>query len=537
MRGRGAAGHPGGGGRRRPRWCSRCCPPPTWRDASTSPRAAGPGAAVPIPGGLAGDGGEATQPAQAGHPGRGHPGGRLPGLRQPPRHRPAGARWATRRDAGAGPAAVVLGRRDLRRPGTGPELERSRPTAPPRTASTSGSPFILPAADSRGLRGAPDRPADLLHRAAVAQPGLPRRQRRTRCGSRATTSTCRATTPSCRPSASVPAPSTPCESDVATPTAAQLRAGRRRRPPPGIERRCRHDPSSPTPTPGSRPWPRPSPPQRRHLRQGRGLIAWIGAHTHYSTDIPPLAPGPGHRRRVPLRQPHRLLRADLHVAGRACCAPSASRPARRSGTCPGPTTPSPTSTTCRPRTPTPGSRCGSPATAGRASTPPPSSPWPTRRRAPRWSTTPPARCAACRGCPSAWSSAGLGRSRGGARRRRRPATWAETAARRIERPGPARGGAGVPRRPSPSTPPPSTPWPATARERGSALAAVVEASAYGRPSSRRPASDERIEASARAPVPRRARPAPARWPGWRALRRGGAPSASSKLAPASRSGR
>ena len=31
---------------------------------------------------------------------------------------------------------------------------------------------------------------------------------------------------------------------------------------------------------------------------------------------PPARTGPGHRRRIPLRQPHRLLRADLHLAGR-----------------------------------------------------------------------------------------------------------------------------------------------------------------------------------------------------------------------------
>ncbi len=45
---------------------------------------------------------------------------------------------------------------------------------------------------------------------------------------------------------------------------------------------------------------------------------------------------------------------------RSCCDRSASPPARPSGTCPVPTTRSPTSTRSRPRTPTPGSRCGSP---------------------------------------------------------------------------------------------------------------------------------------------------------------------------------
>ena len=56
------------------------------------------------------------------------------------------------------------------------------------------------------------------------------------------------------------------------------------------------------------------------------LEDWIGAHTHYTTDIPPLAPGQDTVERVPLRQPARLLRTDQHGAGRHAPHPAHPRP-------------------------------------------------------------------------------------------------------------------------------------------------------------------------------------------------------------------
>ncbi len=47
----------------------------------------------------------------------------------------------------------------------------------------------------------------------------------------------------------------------------------------------------------------------------QALIAWIGAHTALLHRHPSAGAGAGHRRRVPLRQPHRLLRADLDGHG------------------------------------------------------------------------------------------------------------------------------------------------------------------------------------------------------------------------------
>ncbi len=120
------------------------------------------------------------------------------------------------------------------------------------------------------------------------------------------------------------------------------------------------------------------------------------------------------------------------------------------------------------------------------------------------------------------------------RRRQRPRTWAEKAARRIEAAGTA---AGRRRRPEETLTEYAAALDALAGDRSGtwqALAAVVEASAYGdrHPG---PGEDERIEASVRAlrgDLPRAGVVA-----GVGALRRGGAPSASSKLAPASRRGR
>ena len=100
------------------------------------------------------------------------------------------------------------------------------------------------------------------------------------------------------------------------------------------------------------------------------------ADAHHAT--PPTsrrsAPGADAVDQLPLRHPPGLLRADLHRHRGHAAVPRHPGPGDGRATCPAPTTRSPTSTTSRPRTPTPGCRCGSPATAGRASTPPPTCP-------------------------------------------------------------------------------------------------------------------------------------------------------------------
>ncbi len=79
------------------------------------------------------------------------------------------------------------------------------------------------------------------------------------------------------------------ESTVDTPTAAQLRAAPSTPAPAGIEGRDTEVPH---------PYPRVKAlaeavtvSQPDTYDKVESLIAWIGAHTHYSTDIPPLAPG------------------------------------------------------------------------------------------------------------------------------------------------------------------------------------------------------------------------------------------------------
>ncbi len=81
-----------------------------------------------------------------------------------------------------------------------------------------------------------------------------------------------------------------------------------------------------------------------HLRQGR---------RHRAVDVDPRAlhhrhPAPTGRRRrgheLPLRQPTAATASRSRRPPWSCCGASASRPARRWGTCPAPTTPSPTST-------------------------------------------------------------------------------------------------------------------------------------------------------------------------------------------------
>ena len=116
------------------------------------------------------------------------------------------------------------------------------------------------------------------------------------------------------------------------------------------------------------------------LQKVEALIAWIGAHTRYSTDIPPLPAGAdavneflfGNRVGF-CEQISTALTVMLEDSRNTLHA-------KRSATCQAPTTRSPTCTTSRQRMRTPGCRYGFRTTAGRASTRPRSSLSPTRAR-------------------------------------------------------------------------------------------------------------------------------------------------------------
>ena len=58
------------------------------------------------------------------------------------------------------------------------------------------------------------------------------------------------------------------------------------------------------------------------------LERWMGAHTKYTLDIPPLPAGAGRGRPVPLRRPGGLLRADRHEPRRDAALARHPRPAR-----------------------------------------------------------------------------------------------------------------------------------------------------------------------------------------------------------------
>ena len=97
----------------------------------------------------------------------------------------------------------------------------------------------------------------------------------------------------------------------------------------------------------------------------------MSTHVSYTTDIPPLPPG-GRRRRPASSSATRrgyCEQISTRHGGHAAVARH-PRPRGRRLRARAPTTRSPTSTTSRPTTPTPGCRCGSPATAGRTSIPP-----------------------------------------------------------------------------------------------------------------------------------------------------------------------
>ena len=378
----GAARHLGGGGRHRRPWCSPSCPPRTWRAGSTSPPTPGPAAPLPVPGGLAGDG-QGGAAGQAGQPGRRARAWVATWASPTASTPPCAARSATPWSCGCAPSGRRTGSARPSTTGTAPSWTRARRRTA-RSASTTGSPFILPgAAPPARRRRQTDlqtfyvvQPSpNLVFHADTAARGVVPGPRPLRL---------RRTTPSSRPSASGPGAIYTVESDVDTPTAAAAARPRRRRARHRRRPLAAHDTELPHPYPRVEALAERSRPRSADTYDKvESLIAWIGAHTHYSTDIPPLAPGQdtvdeflfGNRTGF-CEQISTSLAVMLRSIGipareavglRARALQPHHRPLRRPGQ-------------GRPRL---GPGVVPRATAGRASTPPPWSPWPTRRRGPR----------------------------------------------------------------------------------------------------------------------------------------------------------
>ncbi len=241
-------------------------------------------------------------------------------------------------------------------------------------------------------------------------------------------------------------------SDDITATAQQLRDATcpRRRDPAGTptgSRPTEESPLPPTPPPlpaGRGPGPAitagigiPGDTDPHTYDKVEAIEQWMADPRHLHHRHPAAGPRGRRRRQLPVRQPARLLRADLDRHGGHAADPRHRRPRDGRATSRAPTTRSPTSTTCRPRTPTPGCRCGSPGTAGRTSIPPPTCRWPTPSPARSW----PARAGHVLGPPALdphrdrarpWSARSCC---GPAPRLRRPPTWAHQVAADLERGG------------------------------------------------------------------------------------------------------
>ena len=254
------------------------------------------------------------------HAGRADSRRRLSRLRRQPQHGPAGRPEQRARDAGQGAAPLVLGGGDLRHV-AGPELDgvTARAAAPLAPELT-----VRPAHLHRERALRAERSADLLHREPDGQPRVPRRERagavvprrqdlrrRRRHRRLAHRSGCRVHLhgrlagehrhPGGPASGRQPVRAPPGHRAPGGAAAARLpaRAG---------------------------PGPRRHRPRHLDLRQGavahpldRCTHALLGGH-------PAAAGGRGHRRRIPLREPDRLLRADLHLAGRDAALARHSRP-------------------------------------------------------------------------------------------------------------------------------------------------------------------------------------------------------------------
>ncbi len=263
----------------------------------------------------------ATVPSRQSH--QPDPRRRLSRLRRQPEHGAPGKPGQHTGDAGQGAAPVVLGGGDLRHL-AGPELDRiTAPAAAPLARDLAVHPPDF--ARCRAIRA--ERPADVLRRQPHGQPRLPRRERR----------------------------------GALVPVRQGLRGQRRHhRVPPGPGRRVdlhgrftgehRH----PRATQGGRPFlhapsrggaagravaarlpararagPRRDGTRHHDLRQG-AVAHRLDRRTHALLTGHPATPTwRRHRRRVSLRQPCRLLRADLHLAGGDAALPRHPRPRGR----------------------------------------------------------------------------------------------------------------------------------------------------------------------------------------------------------------
>ena len=427
------------------------------------------------PGGLAGDSGSPAQLSRAGSP-QPDPGRRLSRLRRQPQHGPARQPGQHAGDAGPGPAPVVLGGRDLRHL-AGPELDGSRSRSRSRVAPELA---LRPADLARAT--CPSGRATCRRSTSRTPPPTSCSTRRARasCGSPPARSTSPTTAPSSRPSAWAAGPST--------------RSIRRSAPRP----RRNSGPTtarSPLPPTSQRQDVQLPHAYPRVLALARSVTAGdtttydkvqsliaLDRRPHPLLRRHPAAAGRRrHGRRVPLRQPGRVLRADLHVARRHAALPRHPRPrgrrlrARRlqpdhrplpgprrrrprlgPGVVPGLRVAElrPDGGRCRPTSPSPGATALHDVGAALRRIPPvPVAVVARGRRS--WSS-----------CSVRW-------------RRSRPATWAERVARSIERAGRR---AGRPRRPSETL----AEYAARLDElagRGAStwgrLASSVEASAYG----------------------------------------------------------
>ena len=209
------------------------------------------------------------------------------------------------------------------------------------------------------------------------------------------------------------------------------------------------------------------------------LIGWMGRHTRYSTDIPPLPAGAdsvdeflfGNRVGF-CEQISTSLAVMLRSLGIATARPWA--------TCPAATTRSRTSTRSTRTTRTPGSRSGSRATAGRTSTRRRRCRPPRRARAPRRCATSPAHYGRVPWVPVAVVALGFGAIAAAVHlRRRRPPAWDARVTHYAERAGRR---AGRPRRASETLPEYARALDAqtgTQAQTWARLARQVEASAYG----------------------------------------------------------
>ncbi len=252
------------------------------------PSNAGPGTPVPVPGGLAGDV-NVEQLAKPGNPADATRVGGYLGFAN---------RLDTALRGALGNTVVMRVRADRPSYWIGETFDTwdganwSVATTTTQLAAiwTTSSPFVIPRTVAHPVDGA-DGPADLLHRPVLAQPGVPRRQ----CA--------RGVVPGQQPlrlrrrldrlphRARARAPSTRC-SPMWTRRLPNSCAPRRGTAGDPASVRRTGPATAPSLPAGRRHWPSRSPPVRPlPTTRCRASSPGSATHTHYSTDIPPLAPG------------------------------------------------------------------------------------------------------------------------------------------------------------------------------------------------------------------------------------------------------